>query len=118
MTDVIFEGKVRDRDTDTSWDAASRQTEDKLAAVQQTIVVLLGTRGDMTDEALVDAYTEYRESRPQVANVTPQSIRTRRHELHVAGRVKDTGRRLPTRAGSTAAVWSITQHGHHDEPTS
>lgn len=117
MTDVVYEGKVRARNPDTSWDAAARQTETKIEALRRTIVFLLATGGDMTDEGLVDAYAELRETRPELVDATPQSIRTRRHEALVDGRVRDTGRRARTRSGSTGAIWGITQHGGGDEPT-
>lgn len=106
-----FNGLVRDRNPDTSWDAAAKQTTSKREALQAAIRVLLATQGDLTDEQIADAYVEYQRTRSWLPLTTPQSLRTQRHALHVAGTVRDTGERRPTRAGSTAAVWTLTPFG-------
>jgi len=112
-----FDGIVRDRDPETSWDAAARQTDERVNHLQAAISVILGTRGPLTDEQLVDEYDAYRASRPRVLAVTPQSIRTRRHELHVAGKVRPTGQRRATRSGSSGTVWELVPIGDEHEAT-
>lgn len=110
---VDFRGKVRDRDPDTSWDAAELQTDQRISAVQAAIVTLL-ERCPSTDEDLVDTYEAQRFMDPEVPNVTPQSIRSRRNELHIAGRVVDSGIRGRTRTGRKAVVWALATAPHKE----
>jgi hypothetical protein len=117
MTDVHYNGRVRDRSPDTSWAAADQLTDDKVSQVAATIRVLLGSRGPLTQEQLVEAYDEYARQRSWIRPVTPQNIRTRAAELHHAGKIRDTGTRRPTRSGGSAAVWELVPTGTHDEAT-
>lgn len=107
MATVEYRGKVRARDVETSWAAAQRQSDVRVDAVKVVILSLLGAYGPTTDETLVDRYEAYAWTHPSIPKVTPQSIRTRRHALKLENKVTDTGRRAPTRAGSTATVWAV-----------
>lgn len=104
---VEYAGRVRARDPETSWDAAARQDESKADLVEGVIATLLITYGPLTDEELVDRFEAHAFMHTGVPRVTAQNIRTRRKALQLAGQVQDTGRRAPTRAGSTATVWAI-----------
>lgn len=77
-----YRGKVRARDRDTSWEAASSQTNTKTAALQILIYRELLEYGPKTDEELL-----IRIGRLQP--VSPSGIRTRRHELELAGWVRE-----------------------------
>lgn len=112
-----FDGLVRDRNPETSWDAAARQTQEHRTAVASTIVILLSMHGPSTDEQIEDHYAEYIRTRPWITPVTPQSLRTRRKALWVEGRVRPTGEKQPTRSGSSAAVWALTPAGEEHEAT-
>ncbi|PZF63333.1 hypothetical protein DEI81_07965 [Curtobacterium sp. MCBD17_013] len=113
----FYDGKVRDRSPETSWDAAGRQTDDKTSQVAATIRVLLGARGPLTHEQLVDEYDRYVEGRPWLRRVTPQNVRTRTAAMHHAGTIRPTGERRPTRAGSFATVWELVPIGDANEAT-
>lgn len=106
---VEFRGKVRDRDPETSWDAAALQTSDKLDRREADILALLAEHGEMSDEQLYDRCTAFYDANPTTPRSTPQAVRTSRHALVLKGRIKDTGRRAPTRSGSTAAIWTVAQ---------
>lgn len=127
---VEYVGKVRDRDRDTSWEAASLQTNGKCAAMQVRIYNTLRALGPMTDEELLiklggDQYTV----KGKTSGVTRSGLATRRHELHVAGwvtpdleldpearaaaRIVYRVRKRRTLAGSLATVWRAVTD---DEP--
>lgn len=79
MTEMTeYRGKVRGRDRDTSWEAASRQTNTKTAALQIRIYEALLDK-PMTDEELLIRLGGID------TKVTGSGIRTRRHELELAG---------------------------------
>lgn len=103
---IDYHGKVRDRDPDSSWEAAGRQTDSRVGELKAVILTLFRQFGSMSDEALVDRYEAHRWLNPGVPQVTPQSIRTRRHELTVAGTVFDTRMRGTTRTGSSCTIWA------------
>lgn len=79
---VEYRGKVRARDRETSWEAASAQTNTKTAALQKIIYFELLSHGPKTDEELLISIAGR-------VKVTPSGIRTRRHELEVAGWVRE-----------------------------
>ena len=111
MSGGQFDGLVRDRNPDTSWDAAAKQTTSKREALRDAIRVLLATHGNLTDEELADAYVDYQRGRDWLPMTTPQSLRTQRKWLEVNSVVRDTGERRRTRSGSTAAVWTLSPLG-------
>jgi hypothetical protein len=78
---VEYRGKVRARDRETSWEAASAQTNTKTAALQILIYREL-LRDPKTDEELLI-------SLGRLQPVSPSGIRTRRHELELAGWVRE-----------------------------
>lgn len=100
MTDTLdYRGKVRARDRETSWIAASAQTTTKTAALQILIYELLIDSGPLTDDAIRAQLTA------DGHHVTPSGIRTRRHELFLAGWVVATDKRGLSEMGSPATVW-------------
>ena len=104
---VVLDGKVRDRDRDTSWEAASAQTNGKTAELQRHIYNLLVARGPMTDDQI--------RARMRMHGVqhTRSGVSTRRFELELAGWVKATPERRQSDAGKPSTVWRAVRD---DEP--
>ena len=98
---VKLEGKVRARDRDTSWHAASLQTNGKTAAMQVRIYRALTEHGPATDEELLlrlggDQYT----FKGRTTGVTRSGLATRRHELERAGWVTNALEAAPASVGA------------------
>lgn len=93
---VEYRGKVRARDRETSWDAASAQTNTKTAALQILIYRELLEHGPKTDEELLIRLA-------RLQPVSPSGIRTRRHELEVAGWVTEHRVERPAKVGMPPA---------------
>jgi hypothetical protein len=106
---TTLRGLVRDRDIDTSWDAAARQYPKKREVIARVILNILHTQGAMSDERIWAHYEEMRKVGRGIPMTTPQAVRTIRHRLHYEGLVRDTGRRVRTQTGRTAAVWQCTR---------
>lgn len=94
--------KVRRKDPDTSWAAATQQSPQKSRLLYEAIQILL-SREPMTDEEMIVALR--RSNFPH----TPSGVRTRRKELMNAGWVQDSGQRRATEAGSPSIVWRWTE---------
>ncbi|TAM68156.1 MAG: hypothetical protein EPN48_11730 [Microbacteriaceae bacterium] len=109
MVSTEYLGKVRTRDPLSSWEAASKQTTQRVDLVKVTIRALLAQYGPMTDESLNDHYEAYRFMHASVPNVSEQSVRTRRKALQLEGLVRDTGRFGVTRRGNKAALWEAAE---------
>lgn len=88
MTESTTRTRVRENDRQTSWDAAVAQTRGKVAEVQRHIVECLRRDAMLTAELGDDAdqlgMTD-RELEAWLPSVAPSSVRTRRHELELAG---------------------------------
>lgn len=97
---------VRRRDPDTSWHAASAQTEGKRAELQRAIYHTLIAHGPLTHEQLVELQP----------SATPSGVRSRCAELVTAGWVVDSGARRRTRAGGPAIVWRAVEDPEDDAP--
>jgi len=104
---VELAGKVRARDRETSWEAASAQTNGKTAELQRRIYWLLLAGGPLTDDELRAKLR--RGSIPH----TRSGVSTRRFELELAGWVKATDARRPSDAGKASTVWRAVRD---DEP--
>ena len=104
---VELERKVRDRDRDTSWEAARAQTNGKTAELQRLIYDLLTFLGPLTDD----------EMRAEMRNLnvahTRSGVSTRRFELELAGWVRATDERRQSDAGKPSTVWRAVRD---DEP--
>ncbi|GAA1768449.1 hypothetical protein [Agromyces humatus] len=98
---------ARPRDPETSWEAADAQTTTRRQLVQAAIVTLINNHGPLSDERLVDLYEAHRFMHPSVPEATPQSIRTRRNELVVEGKVRAASQRGRTRTGSSCQLWTL-----------
>jgi hypothetical protein len=102
-----YRGKVRARDPETSWEAAARQTPTKTAALRARIYEALSGR-PMTDEELLI-------SAGRITSTSPSGVRTRRHELVLAGFVSelrdDDGQTVKrdTLGGSPSIVWQVAR---------
>lgn len=92
------------RDPDTSPAAAALDPGEK-SAVQQAILDLL-EESPRADFELTPAYFALREVNGWPL-VQPHSIARRRSELHMQGRVYDTGERRQTPFRRPAAVWAV-----------
>ena len=104
---VELAGKVRARDRETSWEAASDQTNGKTAALQIHIFDILTRMGPMTDDNI------RRVLRANRISHTRSGTSTRRFELELAGWVRATDQRRPSDAGKASTVWRAVRD---DEP--
>jgi len=117
LAPVDFEGKVRARDPETSWDAAKRQTRVRGEKLRAEIVLILDVVGPMTDDELYAFRERIRPSLPTWKAASPQSIRSRRNELKLANRVREArdadGDYLtrPSNMGNRSQVWEL----HRDQ---
>ncbi len=91
--------KVRRRDPQTSFEAATAQTAEKSQRLYTAIYRVLSRRS-LTDDELIAAL-----ERSAPFSVTPSGVRSRRKELVQAGWVHDTGLQRPSTAGKPSTVW-------------
>lgn len=77
-------------------------TLETLTQTQALVLQMLQTHGAMTDEQLCMRMAE-----DQRLPVSVSGVRTRRSELVAAGKIVDTGQRVPTRTGRQAIVWGM-----------
>ena len=94
--------KARNTDPHTSHAAAASVTQETLTQTQTLVLQTLQTHGPLTDEQLCMRIAD-----DQQQPVSVSGVRTRRSELAAAGRVVDTGTRVPTRTGRQAIVWGL-----------
>ena len=94
--------RARNTDPETSHAAAASVTFETLTWMQALVLQTLHTHGPMTDEQLCVRIADDQEE-----PVSVSGVRTRRSELAAAGMVVDTGKRMPTRTGRQAIVWSL-----------
>lgn len=103
---VEYRGKVRPRDRETSWDAASAQTNDKTGALQVLVYEALRGNGPMTHGGIISAL-----SRDGHA-ITESGVRTRTAELLHAGWVRAVeGRKGVSPTGRPATLWRAVLDG-------
>ncbi len=96
---------VLDNGTSAHADAvASRATRDRVRAV---IITILSECGVLTDEEIIDQYSQRAGSHPLVPVVTPQRIRTARASLVRDGLVRDSHAIGFSRLGNRATVWTL-----------
>lgn len=97
---------VRRNGRDTSWVAATAQTNGKTAVLQQVIYQALTAEGPKTDDEL----------RWYLLNIgVPHSrsgVSARRVELERAGWVRATGEKRPSDAGMPMHVWEAVPEGN------
>ncbi|TQK19114.1 hypothetical protein FBY40_1605 [Microbacterium sp. SLBN-154] len=94
-------------DSGTSLEAAALQTDARTSRVQAVIMSILAEYGPQTDDEIVDRYNARAGAHPAVPTVTPQSIRTRRRELVVAGKVREADAFGFSKLGNRASVWCL-----------
>ncbi|MGZ4610444.1 MAG: hypothetical protein ACXV2H_09330 [Actinomycetes bacterium] len=90
---------ARRGDRQTSHDAARSVN---VPRSQDVVLRLLEAYGPCTDEVLSWAASILN------PGISPSRLRTARHELEVAGKVRDTGRTDVLRSGRHAVVWALT----------
>lgn len=109
VPDVEYRGKVRDRDPETSWAAAGSQTRHGNASLRGHIVAVLRRKGALTHDEIYAQYLALNTESPDLHPMaTPQSVRTRTSELHVAGTIRPTGAKRPSNTGKPAQLWELT----------
>lgn len=91
-----------------SVDADAAQTEERVTAVQSAIIRAFAENGPMTDDGLFHAYEAIRRTVEDIPRASPQSVRSRRAELHHRGLVRATN--IPGRSayGRPATVWALS----------
>ena len=94
--------RARNTDPETSHAAAASVTLETLTQTQALVLQMLQTHGPMTDEQLCMRIAD-----DQQSPVSVSGVRTRRSELVAAGKIVDTGERVPTRTGRQAIVWGV-----------
>lgn len=94
-------------DTATSSDAAAMQSTATRERSTAVITSLLAAHGPLTDDQLVELYRGRAHTYTSVPLITPQAIRTRRHELVVAGQVRDANVSAVSRLGNRATAWTL-----------
>jgi len=98
----LFEhAHARRGDPDTAHQAAEALTAPTLRASQEAVLGLFHQVGPMTDERLVHRYGF------GPPRQSPSGLRSRRHELVVLGKLKDSGRREKLASGRLAVVWTL-----------
>lgn len=95
--------RARRTDPQTSHDAADKV--EHISRVQTVILLILWTRGPMTDPQIEEHYNS------RVADGTApmhsgSGLRTRRKELVDKGHIKATGRKVKLDSGRYATVWA------------
>jgi hypothetical protein len=89
---------ARTADPHTSHDAAEALTGSRVKEVQDNIRSLFAEWGEMSDVFLVELYRRRFEE-----GIRESTVRTRRHELAVAGELCDSGKRTANRRPSI--IW-------------
>lgn len=87
----------------TSIEARRSIRSEDITVVQSALLEILREHGPLTDEEIARALVEYR------FHVSPSGARTRRAELVVLGRVRDSGKRGKTASGRTCIVWELVR---------
>lgn len=77
--------------------AAAKSITPHLGPLHRAVLGLLGEHPDgLTDEEMMD-----------LLDLGGNTVRPRRRELQLMGRIKDSGRVRPTKSGRDAVVWVI-----------
>jgi hypothetical protein len=97
--------KSRITDPSTSWDAAQRQTPDKVRESHRLVLRLLRKHGPANDFELA------RFARSEGIQTSQTSIGKRRLELWRLGYVMDSGTTSPSDLGSESIRWKLTNEG-------
>lgn len=96
---------ARAQDPDTSHAAADSVR--RISESQQHILRLFLLYGPMTDEQLLARHREW-QHRHGDPRMSDSGVRTRRSELVMLGRVRDSGKRTLLSTGRKAIVWEAT----------
>jgi hypothetical protein len=102
MTQQLFDlpPMVRSKDHETSV-AAAESIVGKITKLHAKVLSAFAEHGEMTDAKL--------EQLPQFSDYGPSTIRKRRSELFLMGKLADTGRRELNERGAKMIVWAINQ---------
>ena len=91
---------VRTPDHETSIEAAESIVH-KITKLHAQVLSAFEEHGEMTDAKL--------EQLPQFSGYGPSTVRKRRSELFLTGKLADTGRRELNERGAKMIVWAINQ---------
>jgi len=100
----LFDAPVahaRNTDPETSHAAARSHAPEKLRISQADVLRLFRRYGPMADGDLL-LYAD-----KEGVRQSPSGLRTRRKELVVRGRLRDTGQRVRLESGRRSIVWGI-----------
>lgn len=92
-------------DTGTSSDASGKQSAQTKDRAKAVILSLIAEHGPLTDDEIVFLYRDRAHAYTSVPLITPQSVRTRRHELVIAGLVRESGIGRSD-LGNRATLWA------------
>jgi hypothetical protein len=95
------EPKARARQTDPATSHVAAASVQNLTETQTLILQLLGENGPLTD---IELFTAWPKDWP---TVSMSGLRTRRSELHEAGKVVDTDHRRLSPSGRPCVVWGL-----------
>jgi hypothetical protein len=91
---------ARPTDPETSHDAAEMLTRSRVEEVRDNIRALFAEWGQMSDHLLIELYRRRFER-----EIKESTVRTRRHEMTVAGELEDSG--LRTADKRPCAIWRV-----------
>jgi hypothetical protein len=98
MNDVRFLNSVAAPNNSTNSIAAAENLARHIGPLHSRVLAYLrSVRAGATDEELMDG-----------TGIAPNTLRPRRRELQIMGRVKDSGATRPTKSGRKAVVWVAT----------
>ncbi len=98
MNDVPILNSVAAQNSSHSSIAAAENSPPHIGPLHSRVLAYLrNAEAGATDEELMDG-----------TNIAPNTLRPRRRELQIMGRVKDSGMTRPTKSGRKAVVWIAT----------
>lgn len=100
---IDLHGKVRDRDPDTSWNAAAQINTVSWSELQENILAILRDRGPSTDDEIFHEYMVR-----SLPRRTPQRLRTARQELTLAGAISESNVVGLSRYGNSSKRWEAS----------
>lgn len=104
-------GLARHHDPETSHDAAERVLSDgSISRSQAWVLGLFRNYLPVGVDGFIDHDLE-RIARDRQVRLTPQRIRTARHDLYAAGYLRKTGEKRKTPYGRDAEVYALTEAG-------
>ena len=99
MNDVRFINAIAAQNHSTNSNAAAENSAPHIGSLHSRVLsYLCQAQAGATDEELMDG-----------TGIAPNTLRPRRRELQIMGRVKDSGATRPTKSGRKAVVWVVAR---------